>query len=96
MNINVLKKGGSTEPFYKDKITRVITAAGLNPQESGTLSETINQWAQSQQDPIPTNQIRNKVLEELQKINPHVADVFIWYEKSKETSSDTGPKDLNP
>lgn len=91
MNPQVIKKDSSTEDFDQDKIARVITAAGLGPEEGFELATKVAKWAQSQgKAQITTYLIREKVLEEMKKINPVAADLFAQYEKSKDDGLNSG------
>ena len=95
MEIEVIKKDGSREPFDQDKIARVVTAAGLKPQEGFELALVVAKWAkESAKDQISTGEIRNRVVEELQKVNPTASAAFLWYEKKKDSlaSGQTKPQ----
>lgn len=84
MDIKVLKKDGSIENFDQNKIARVTKAAGLTAEQAQTLASKIAQWVRAQREPrITTFQIRNKVIEELGKVNKYAANLFTWYEKTK-------------
>lgn len=93
MNLEVIKKDGRLEDFDPDKIARVVTAAGLKPEEGFALALNVDRWAKSQgKTQITTLEIRNKVIEELKKTNEQTANFFMWYEKGKDknaTSSST-------
>lgn len=82
--VTVLKRDGSIEEFQPTKIARVVKAAGLTEERGDALAKNVAEWAQNQeQDQISTLQIRNKVLEELEKVNAYAAGLFKWYEKTK-------------
>ena len=82
--IKVLKRDGSTEEFSPAKIIRVVQAAGLKPEQARDLSEKITQWIKGlKQNSVSSLKIRDKVLEELRKVNEYAAGLFEWYEKSK-------------
>ncbi|OGM26105.1 hypothetical protein A3D00_01825 [Candidatus Woesebacteria bacterium RIFCSPHIGHO2_02_FULL_38_9] len=88
MELTVVKKDGSLESFNKDKIDRIMVAAGLDPEISLALSDEISNWAENLgQDKITTAQIRDKVVEELKRQDKYAADFYVWYEKSKERDS---------
>jgi len=85
MSTVVIKKDTTEEPFDQDKIARVVTAAGLKPSEGFDVATKVAIWTQSLNKPkVTTFEIREKVIEELQEINPIVADLFSQYEKSKD------------
>lgn len=82
--IMIIKSDGSTEEFQPAKITRVVMSAGLSEEQAKTLAQNVTDWVNSrEQEKITTLQIRDKVLEELRKINSYAAGLFEWYEKTK-------------
>lgn len=89
MEVKVIKRNGSLEDFDQGKIARVVTAAGLTPNQAETLAANITEWVKAtQQNQVTTLQIRDQVVYELQKLNKYAADLFVWYEKTKEKASD--------
>ncbi len=85
MKIEVIKKDGSIEPFYPQKIARVTHAAGLTTEQAQKLADTVTEWVKAQNKPqITTLEIRNKVVELLRQANEYAANLFVWYEKTKE------------
>lgn len=91
MKVQVTKRNGQTEDFDQDKIARVVTAAGLKPQEGFDLATKVAQWVQNLKKPQVTSyQIRERVIEELRKVNPITADLFVQYEKTKDKNLNSG------
>jgi len=83
--VKVFKRNGSVEDFDPDKIARVVTAAGLKPQDGFSLALEVQKWVNStNKDKISTLEIRGKVIAMLKKVDPNVANFFIWYEKGKD------------
>lgn len=83
--IKVKKRDRSLENFDQMKIARVVAAAGLTHEQGQQLAATITNWAQTYSNLTLTSaQIRDKVIEELQKLNPNAANLYAWYEKTKE------------
>lgn len=83
--MQVQKRDGSLEDFDQGKIARVVHAAGLTEDQAQTLAETLNQWANAIGKPlISTREIRDKVIEELYKVNRNAANLFVWYQGTKE------------
>lgn len=81
----VKKRDGSMEEFQREKIERVVVAAGLSEEQAKALSQNVVGWVDGQKDrEITTLNIRDRVLEELKRVNKSAADVFEWYEKTKE------------
>jgi len=84
MKIKVLKKDGSIEPFMPEKIARVVKAAGLESKPAELLSKRVAVWVKNKAvGQISSQEIRDKVIEELKKINQYTANLFAWYEKRK-------------
>lgn len=87
-NVKVLKRSGSFEKFDPQKIARIAQATGLSYNEAVSLSNKVKKWAHnSKQKSIPSSWIRDKVLEELRKVNPYAAGLYEWYEKLKENEN---------
>ena len=83
--IKVIKRDGSTEYFSSDKIVKVVKAAGLEEEQAKALAENVNKWViDLKKESISSLEIRDKVLEELEKVNKSVADLFRWYQKTKD------------
>jgi transcriptional regulator NrdR family protein len=82
--INVIKRDGLEENFDKNKIAKVLIAAGLNSQEALNIAQTVSDWVNSLGKlTIKSSDIANEVIEKLKKTNPYIADLFAWYEKTK-------------
>lgn len=85
MSLQVIKRDGSIEDYNEAKITRVAIAAGLNPDQAQTLTSAINEWIRENTfSKFSSLKIRDKVFEELKKANAGAANLFSWYEKTKE------------
>ncbi len=86
MSIKVIKRDGSKEDFMVDKISRVVEAAGLKNDEVQNVTKNTLDWLQQiNAEEISSLQIRDKVIEELKKINGYAADMFVWYEQTKDS-----------
>lgn len=86
MPLQVIKRDSRVEDFDQDKIARVVTAASLKPSEGFDLAIRVAKWAQSLGKPqITSYALREKIIEELQKINQTVAQFYSQYEKGKDT-----------
>ncbi len=86
MNMTVKKRDGSVEDFIPEKIAQVLIAAGLEEDKSLTITTAISDWASSQESPIPSTAIRDEVLKLLDEIDPYIAGLYRWYQKSKDRS----------
>jgi len=85
MDLTVIKRDGSTEPFDPEKIARVVLVAGLEPEQATRLSELVQNWAASLNRPLVTSlEIRDEVVRQLRLINDYVAGLFVWYQKTKD------------
>jgi transcriptional regulator NrdR family protein len=79
----VIKRDGTKEDFQPEKIARVAKATGLSEEEANVLAQNVANWIPTQQVPITTLQIRDKVLEELKGGHSYAAGLYEWYEKTK-------------
>lgn len=85
LKIDVKKRDGSFEEFNPDKIMRVLQAAGLETSQAKLVADAITAFVNHNgENTISSRQIREKVIEELSRINRYVADLFAWYESTKE------------
>lgn len=81
----VIKRDGSEQEFEKDKIARVVQAAGLTADQAKDLAEKIDSWMHAQSDEkISSIQIRDEVLNQLRQMDEYAANMFEWYQKTKE------------
>lgn len=84
-NIQVKKRDGSLENFDQAKIARVAVATGIDTGQGQQLAANVASWIESLGQPTVTSQqIRDKVVEELQKVNPNAARLYTWYEKTND------------
>ena len=84
MNKKIKKRDGSFEPYYESKIAKVMVAAGLSTIEAQKIAAKVTEWVNSQQGEINSLAIRDKVLEELNKVSKYAAGFYTWYEKTKD------------
>lgn len=83
--INVIKRDGIKEAFDPEKISRVVEAAGLTKEQSKLLAQTVTDiLVQNRKNEVTSFEIRKLVIEELYKVNTYAADLFSWYEKTKD------------
>lgn len=81
----VIKRDGSEQAFEKDKIARVVQAAGLRADQAKDLAEKVDDWMQKQsEEKINSIQIRDEVLNQLRQMDEYAANMFEWYQKTKE------------
>lgn len=81
----VVKRDGTKEPFSIINIARVITTAGLSPTEAKMVSEHIAAWAMElNRAEVTSLEIRDRLIPELTAINKGAADLYAWYEQTKE------------
>lgn len=85
MKIEVVKRDGAIEYYDESKVERVAIACGLNVTDAENLAANItSQIKQNFSSRVTSLQIRDMFLEDLKKINKAAADLFIWYEDSKD------------
>ncbi len=83
-HLQIIKRDGSKEPFDLDKIARVVTAAGLEPDETDRLVNKLTDWINSlNKVEISSLEVRDQVLLALDSINTSVANLFRWYQKTR-------------
>jgi transcriptional regulator NrdR family protein len=84
MQIKFIKRDGSIENYNEHKIIKVLIAAGLEKNDAENISQKITKLILKTKE-LQTNslQVRNFVIEELKKIDPNIANFFLWYEKTK-------------
>ena len=81
----VIKRDGSKEIFSEAKIARVMGAAGLTGEQTKQVVNRVNEWLAKQgQKEITSLSIRDVLLTILPEINKPAADLFTWYQKTKE------------
>lgn len=86
MKREVIKRDGTLEDYTEEKIKKVVTAAGINPDEAKTLAGNITKWLEKNNMlKVTSLQIRDHVIDELKKVNQYAANFFIWYEKTKDS-----------
>lgn len=85
MPIQVTKRDGTNEVFDLQKISRVVAAAGLEQDEADALANTVQQKIiDSGRQVLTSLVIRDLVIGELHHINENAANLFTWYEKTKD------------
>ncbi len=84
MNSKVIKRDGSIQDYDEIKIERVVKAAGLNDGQAKDLASKVSDWVKTQDNEITSLQIRDRVIVEIQKVDRTAANLFIWYEKTRD------------
>lgn len=84
----VIKRDGTEEPFEKHKLVRVVRAAGLSEQQAHDLAEIIAGWIHEfHSQSVSSLLIRDKTLIEMRKIHLPAAQLYEWYQQTKEIPS---------
>jgi len=86
----VIKRDGTTEPFDAEKIRKAIKLAadeaGLAPERVAEVveqvSESVLQFA-AEKEEIATSELREKILTELEEIEPSVAESWRRYDEER-------------
>lgn len=82
---DVVKKDGSVERFDKNKVKRVMVAAGLSDPQADAIAENITSWVKNLQEVrINSFKIRERLISEMKKVNQNAANLYIWYEGIKD------------
>ncbi len=85
MNIAVVKRDGKIEKFSKAKIVKIAIATGLYPEKAEALASKVTSKVQAKKvSKIKSTDIRDLVLEELEKADRYAAGLYAWYEKTKD------------
>lgn len=85
MKKQVQKRDGSIKMYEEGKVVRVVKTAGLSTDQAHTLSVRVTNWIHSLPDTtVSSLLIRDKVLELLMVEDKDAADLYRWYEKTKE------------
>jgi transcriptional regulator NrdR family protein len=83
--IKVIKRDGNLEDFNQDNVATVVKAAGLNDADAKTLAAKINTWLMSlNETSVSSLKIRDRVQEELKLVNENAANLYAWYQTTKE------------
>jgi transcriptional regulator NrdR family protein len=86
MNPLIVKRNNSLELYNPQKIKRVVMAAGLSEEMATSLVSTIEKWLRSlKTEQLSSITLRDEVLNELKKVSTTAANLFAWYQKTKET-----------
>lgn len=81
----VIKRDGSEEPFEKHKLFRVVRAAGLQEKDAHQLTDIIADWIKAHHPhSVSSLLIRDKTLIEMRKIHLPAANLYEWYQQTKE------------
>lgn len=81
--IKVQKKDGSMAAYDRIKILASVTNAGATPEQAEQIANGVETWAvNATTGTITTADIRSKVLELLNPVNPSAAQAYGSYVKS--------------
>lgn len=85
IDIKVKKRDGTIEEYAKEKIKKVVLAAGLDDSESEKLLTEIDNWLKGRNFKVITSiKLRDRVATELKKLNEYAYNKYIWWQKYKE------------
>lgn len=81
--VKVRKRGGQIEDFDRNKTSNGMTKAGATPDQAEKITGQVEGWAQKSavDGVIDSSQIKTKVLQLLQSVNPEAAKGFSSYQK---------------
>jgi len=83
MDLQVKKRDGNLEPWSFDKLLASFNKAGVPNENSETLAEEVQSWAQenAEENVIPSVTVRDKVIEVMSRDFPAEAETFRVYKK---------------
>jgi len=85
MQTKVVKRNGMLEAFNKNKIKKVVKATGLEEDQANKLALKLENWVERKGlKEISSLAIRDQVVKELGKVNTYSANLYKWYQKTKE------------
>ena len=85
MDITVIKRDGSKEPYQEEKLKKVVKTAGCVDGECNIVANKVTGWLEdSEKKEITSLEIRDAVIEEMKKTNENAANMFEWYQKTKD------------
>lgn len=86
----VIKRDGTKEPFDESKLKKSIELAAQEAGlEASRVQEVVNQVASvalelaASQEEIPTSELREKILSELDKIESGIAEAWRKYDQNR-------------
>jgi transcriptional regulator NrdR family protein len=82
--IQVKKRDGEAEAWSYDKLIASIGKSFIPIETAGTVAKAVEAWAQekSKEGSLLSTEIRDKVIEELAKIDPVASENYRAYKKS--------------
>ena len=84
LNFNI-SNDNVIEKYDPEKIKSVVVAAGLSEKKADLLCDKVNEWAVGLKRKVVTSiEIKDKVVEEIKKLDDYAAKKYIWYEKYKD------------
>lgn len=85
MQLIVVKRDKSIEKFETAKLAKVMNAAGVDATKAQELACVVEKYFEdTNKEKITSLQIRDKVLECLREHDQYAANLFEWYQKTKE------------
>ena len=83
MDLTVVKRDGTSEPFNYDKLVASITKTGIPVNQGEEISSRVKIWAESsaKEGNIESSLIRDKIIELLSEDFPAEADTYKAYKK---------------
>jgi transcriptional regulator NrdR family protein len=88
-DIHIIKRDGAQEVFEINKIYRVLKAAGLPEDQTKKVIENVEAWISERNlNEFKSIELKDKILKELQMINPQIAGLYQWYESTKDPRKD--------
>jgi transcriptional regulator NrdR family protein len=85
MDIKIVKRDGSIEPFNIDKIIASIARSGVPLGKSEEIAKAVQEWIPSQtvEGKITSNQIRDQIIQKLSDDYPAEVDSYKAFKKEE-------------
>jgi len=83
VELNVLKRGGSVQPFEKNKLVASITKAGASRKQALLVSDRVVNRLGGFKQPVPTSQLSSMAARSLSRVNPAASGQYIAYRDQK-------------
>lgn len=82
-DLKVKKRDGTTEEWSFDKLVAAIGKAGIEMQKASEMAKNVGLWASEAavEGVIESSAIRDKVVSEMQGVDPVAAEAYSAYKK---------------
>lgn len=83
--VSIIKRNGKKEKYDPEKIRRVLTVANFPNEKMDILLDAVSDWVQAQnKSELSSLVLRDQIQRLLNKYHKPTADLYEWYQKTKE------------